>query len=320
MPGQPGNYFTLSAGKQSVKGTPAASYSVKARATGGFVRPERNIIELEETDSSRQARPTVVVGSRSGGAISHYLRSDEYALWALGAMGASTPAGAGPYTHTATMTTSGPYFSLIEAYVSNVLVNRYSDCRIIKHTVRGAVGGIFTVENTWAGITSLFGTTDPVTAPSTVTPLTWPKVTVTKGGTTADVISEVELDIDNGGEYIEGDVGLEPVDYVWGRWLVTGQITVLFEDDDHFREFHGGSAAATAPGETIFAEDLMVTISRGAGDEVVWDMTEVEYQNYEIAPDPSGTPIRVPMAFRAKAQPAAADTLTIVTKNSIATV
>jgi len=319
VPGIPGNYFTLSAGKQTVKGTPAATTPFKTRATGGFVRPERNIIELEETDSSRQARPTVVVGSRSGGAISHYLRSDEYGLWALAAMGASTPTGAGPYTHLATMTDAGPYITLIEAYQGTALVNKYVDCRIIKQTIRGAVGGIFTVENTWAGLSTVMGATDSVAVASAVTPLTWPKVTVTKNAVTTDVISEVELDIDNGGEYIEGDVGMEPIDYVWGRWLVTGQITVLFENDQMFRQFHGGSSVATTLTETIYADALTVTISRGAGDEVSWIMSGVEYQTYEISPDPSGSPIRVAMAFRAKAQTSPANTLSVSTKNSTPT-
>ena len=317
MPGQPGNYFTLALGKQSAQGVAQATPAFKLRSTGGFVRPDRQIVELEETDSSRQARPTVVVGSRAGGTMSHYLRSDEYGLFAYGAQGANATGGAGPYTHTATMTNSGPYFTLYEAFVGSVLVNRYRDCKIIRHLLRGTVGGVFQVENTWAGITATFGETDPVLAASSITPLTWPKVTVTKGGTTADVISEIELVLDNGGEYIEGDVGLEPVDFVWGRWLITGQLMVLFEDDDHFREFHGGSAAAVTPGETIFAEDLAVTISRGASDEVKWNMTQVEYQTYDIQSNTEGTPIRVPMAFRAKAQTAVADTLSIITKNNV---
>jgi hypothetical protein len=317
MAGQPGNYFTAAFGKQTAKGTPQTTPNFKARATGGFVRPERQILELEETDSSRQASELVVVGSRVGGTMSHYLRSNEYALFAYAAQGAIATTGAGPYTHTLTMTGSAPYMTIYEAYGSTVLVNRYVDCRCVRHVLRGTVGGAFVVENQWAGITAQFGQTDPAGAASSATPLTWPHVTVTKGGVTADVISEIELVIDNGGEYIEGDVGIEPIDYVFGRWVVSGQLVVLFEDDDHFREFHGGSASATVPGTTLFAEDLMVTISRSPSDEVVWDMTEVQYQTYDLQPNTAGTPIRVPMAFRAKPQPLVADTLEIRVKNTV---
>lgn len=318
MSGQAGNYFTLAVGKQSGKGVAQTTPNFKMRSTGGFVRPERQIAELEETDSSRQARPTVVVGSRVGGTMSHYLRSDEYGLLANLAQGAIATAGGGPYTHTLTSAGDAPYATLYEAFGGTVLVNRYVDCRIPRQTVRGTVGGVFTVENVWAGITAGFGQTDPVLSPSSVVPLTWPKVTVTKGATTADVISEVEVTIDNGGEYIEGDNGLEPVDYIFGRWLVTGQIMVLFEDDDHFREFHGGSAAAVTPGETIFSEDLTITITRAADDEVKFIMTSVEYQSYDLESNAAGSVLRVPMAFRAKAQTAISDTFRVEVKNNIA--
>lgn len=319
MAPQPGNYYTFAFGKQTAKGTPQTTPKHKTRITGGFIRPDRQIVDLAETDSSRQAPPSVVVGSRAGGTMSHYARSDEYAFFAAVAQGASTPTGAGPYTHAAVMTTLPMYVTGYEAYGSTVLVNRFADLVCTRHVLRGEVGGIFTVENTWAGVSSLFGETDPVLAPSTVTPLTWPKCTVTKGGVTTDLISTVELVLDNGGEYVEGDVGLEPFDYLWGRQDISGQITMLFQDDDEYREFHGGSAAATTPSETIFEEALTVTISRGASDEISWVMSAVQYRTFDIQPDPGGTAIRVPMAFRAKAQTLPANTLTINTKNALAT-
>ena len=314
MPGQPGNYFTAAFGKQSAKGVAQPTPAFKARATGGFVRPERQIVDLDETDSSRQATESVVVGSRAGGTMSHYLRSSEYGLFAYAAMGAIASGGG---IHTLTSTGAAPYLTVHEAFGGNVLVNRYVDCRCIRHVVRGAVGGVFTVENTWAGISAGLGQVDPAGAASAATPLVWPNVTVTKGGTTADVISDIELSVDNGGEYIEGDVGMEPIDYVFGRFIVTGQITVLFEDDDHFREFHGGSAAAVVPGATLFSEDLLIDINRSSTDRVIWDMTEVQYTSYDLQPNAAGTPIRVPMAFRAKAQAAIADTLEIRVHNAV---
>ena len=321
MPGHAGNYFTMALGKQAGKGTPQTTPKFKTRVTGGFIRPDRQIEELQETDNSRQARPTVVVGSRVGGSVSHYLRADEYSLMALGAMGANVTSGAGPYTHTASMSAAAPYFTIYEAFDGTALVNRYVDCRITRQVIRGQVGGIITVENTWAGITATFGETDPVLAPSTIVPLLWPHVTVTIGGSAAAVVSEFEITIDNGGEYIEGDVGMEPVDYVFGRWLVTGSLVVLFEDDATFRAFHSGSPAGTAPTSTIFTESMNIVAERSATDDrVEWDMAGVEYQTYEIQADPGGSPIRVPMAFRAKAQPAVADTLEVITKNLVATI
>lgn len=322
MPGHAGNYYTQSIGRQTAKATPQTTPLFKTRVTGSGLRPDRQIEELQETDNSRQAQPTVVVGSRVGGAVTHYLRSDEYALMAYGVMGANGTSGAGPYTHDATMSGAAPYFTLYEAFDATALVSRFVDCRIIRQVIRGQVGGIITVENTWAGITAGFGETDPVSpAPSTVVPLLWPHVTVTKGGSVDAVVSEFEITIDNGGEYVEGDVGMEPVDYVFGRWVVTGQLMVLFETDADYRAFHTGSPTGTVPTAEIFTEALNVTASRDAADdEVQWDFAAVEYQSYEIAPDPGGSPIRVPMAFRAKAQPAVADTLTISTKNLVAAI
>jgi hypothetical protein len=48
-------------------------------------------------------------------------------------------------------------------------------------------------------------------------------------------------------------------------------------------------------------------------------MTEIEYTDYPVGNNTDGTPIRVAAAFRAKPQATIANTLSIVTKNTVAT-
>jgi len=318
MAGHAGNYYTIAVGKQTAKGTPQTTPTYKLRVTGGGIGgPTRNETVLTETDSSRQARPSVVVGERVGPATtSHYIRSDEFPLLAYGVMGANADSGANPYTHTATSAATLPYFTLFEAFDSTAAVTRFADCRLNQMRVRGQAGEPLTCELEWWGLASLFGSTDPVLAASSAVPHTWPLVTVTKGGATTACVSEFDIEINNNLEWIECDNGLEPVDIQPGRWEVSGSMLVLFETDADYRSFHTGSPSGTTVSSTLFTEALTITSSRSASnDEISFTMTAVEYTAFPLQPDAGGDPIRVAMAWRAQPQTTIANTLSIVTKN-----
>jgi hypothetical protein len=310
----------MAVGKQVAKGTPQTTPTYKLKAVSGDVNPRRDIITLAETDASRQAGAQVVVGTGVEGTTEHYLRPDDFGLIAYMAMGANADSGAGPnYTHTATAASSAPYATLFKAVNVTTLVDRYSDCRIGSLTVRGSAGGILTYSATWMGLTALLGSTDPVLAAVTQTPLVYPNVTVTKGGSAASIVDSFEITINQNPTLIIGDTGLSASEIVWGRFEVSGTISILFESDADYRAFHTGTTGGTSPATTIFAEALTILAEVNANLSVSFVMTEIEYTDYPVGNNTDGTPIRVAAAFRAKPQATIANTLSIVTKNTVAT-
>ncbi len=317
--GIPGNAVTLAVGKQSAKGTPQTTPTYKLKLTGGDVAPDRNIIQLAETDATRQAGASVVVGESVAGSTTHYLRPDDFGLIAYLAMGANADSGTTPnYTHTATSSNSAPYATLYKAYNSTTLVDQYVDCRVTSLTVSGQAGGALTYAVTWAGLSATLGSTDPVLAAVSQTPLVYPNVTVTKGGATPGTVDSFDLTINNSGAMVQGDSGLANIDYVFGLFSVSGTMSLLFQSDADYRAFHTGSTSGTALSSTIFAEALTILAQVNANLSVSFVMTQVEYTAYPLAPNVDGSPIRVAMAFRAKPQATIANTLSIVTKNAVA--
>jgi tail tube protein len=319
----PGNTGTLSIGKQTAKGTPQATFAYKLRYTGGFgPAPDRNIIQLAETDSQRVGSNSVVVGSTVTGGTEHYLRPDEFGLLAYLALGTNADGGTNPnYTHTATANATGaaPYATLKKAVNGTVLVDQYSDCRIGALTVNGGAGQALTCSLTWGGLTALLGSTDAATAAIVQAPLTYPQVTVTLGGSAPGTVESFSLAINNNANFFQGDTGLSATDYVFGRTDVSGSLTMLFENDQKYRAFHTGSTSGTVPGATIYAESLVIACVVNANLSITFTITNIEYQAYAPGLNTDGTAIRAAADFRAQRGAAVSDYLSVLTKNAVAT-
>lgn len=320
MAGHSGQFFTLAIGRQTAKGTAQTTPKFKLRLTGGIVVPDPQVIDLPETDSSIQRSRAVKVGQLVGGAIEGFVRSDEFSFLAYGALGANSTTGAGPYTHTATGSNASPYFTLYPAYDSTALVDRYVDCRITDLIFRGGSGQALSYSATFLGLTATHGETDPASpAPSTVEPLVYPHVTVTLGGSTTDIVTAFELTSAKVTNAIQGDTGMSASDVVHGRWGVTGFLDVLFETDAAWRKWLTGSSSGTAASQTLFTEALTITATRSASDEVSAVMTLVELRRIGLQPNPAGEPLTFRYEFSAQPQATIANTLSIVSKNSVAT-
>ena len=133
MPAVAGNAWTLAVGKQAAKGTPQTTPTAKLKYTGGFgPAPDRTVINLAETDASRQIGDPVVVGYRVQGSSEHYLRSVEFHKIADLLLGTTVSTGAGPYTHTASSPSSGTagYATLYWAVNSTAIVTQMIDSQI----------------------------------------------------------------------------------------------------------------------------------------------------------------------------------------------
>src|SRR5438105_670244 len=147
MSGVSGDYYTLAIGKQTAKGTPQTTPAFKLKVTGGDIMPTRQVIQLNETDSTRQQGKSLVVGGAVEGAPEVYCRPDDFGLLAYAVLGTNVDSGTAPnYIHRSTMLNSGatPYVTIYKAIGGSVLVDRYSDCRIHGLHLRGQAGQALT--------------------------------------------------------------------------------------------------------------------------------------------------------------------------------
>lgn len=320
MPAVAGNAYTLAVGKQSAKGTPAASATFKHKVTAGSMNPRRDVFELAETDGSRQQGKSIVVGARVEGNPSFYVRPSDIGLWSYALLGANVDSGSTNFTHIATMANSGPYLTLWENFGAGVAITKYSDCRVTGAHFGGQAGQPLTAGFDLAGLTALFGTTDDAAAVITEDPLVYPQVTVTKGGSAPGTVEAWSLDIVNSGQLIQADKQLGPYDYVWGKLAVTGTMTILFENDADFRKFYTGTGAGTVFTSTLFTESLTILAQVNANLSVQFDIANVAYTEYPLQPNVDGSPIRVAMAFRAMPDNVTpGNYIKITTKNQTAT-
>jgi hypothetical protein len=185
MAGVAGNAATLAIGKQTAKGTPQTTPTFKLKFTGGDIAPNRNIIQLAETDASRQAGASVVVGSSVAGTTNHYVRPTDFGLLAYAVMGANADSGATNFTHTATSSSGG---AVLHALQGDQLDHaRRPVHRLPRHLAErlgGAAGGALTCGVGWMGLSAVLGATDPVLAAVTETPLVYPQITVPRAAPT----------------------------------------------------------------------------------------------------------------------------------------
>lgn len=319
MAGHAGNFFTAAIGKQSAKGTPQTTPKFKLRVTGSVVAPDVQILDLPETDSSFQRSRAIKVGSLIGGALEGFIRADEYAFLAYLHMGAVSTTGAGPYSHTITAAAQLPYATLYNAFDSTALVSRMSDCRVTELTAAGGAGQALSYSAAVMGLLGLEGETDPVLAASTFEPLVYPNVTVTYAGATTDIVEAFTLRSARAAQVIQGDTGMTASDSVTGRWGVDGTLRVLFETDAIWRNWLTDSTSGTTHSQALALEALNITASRSAtADEVSWDVNDAEIRKVTLVPDPSGAPLFYDIEWSAKPAATIADTLSIVAKNTTA--
>lgn len=315
----PGNKYSVAFGKQTAKGTPAASATNRVAVTSGGFTPKRDILQLAETDSSRQAGKSLVVGAHVEGNIGFYVRSAEIGLFAYGLLGANADSGTTNFTHIATMADTVPYFTVWETF-GGVVISKYQDVRFTSLQIAGQAGGAITAQLSCFGLSAVFGATDDPAILLTEDPLVYPQVTVTKAGATPHTVDQFQITLANNGGAIQADNGLVPFDYVVGKLDVSGMISLLAQDDTDFRKFHTGSTGGTAFGQTLDTEALSILATAGANNSLQFDASLIEYTEYPLAPTVDGSPVKVAMGFRTRR-----DDVTIgnyaklTTKNQVAT-
>lgn len=316
-----GNTRLIYAGIQASKGTPLAAPTHVFRLNGdAAMNPNRELIQLPETDGSSQRPNNVVVGASPEGGWQGWLRASEFAFLARVIQGANADSGAGPFTHTATPANTLPYLTLWDV-IPGLQCTQYVDARLSQLAVSGeALQGVqYSCQA--VALSALLNATEPVapTAPATDLAYSYPLVTNTIGGSAPGTIDSFSITINRNVSVLRGDLGLLAFDSVAGLYAVDGTFRKIYVNDDDYNKFNGGSAAATALTTTVFTEALDITIAESATLRVTFTSSGIEYTEIAVPVNVDGSPILQTLSFSTKRQATWANNLTIVTKNALAT-
>ncbi len=306
-----GNSRLIYAAKQSAKGTPNTTPTEVFPLSGdGALNPNREIIQLPETDASSQRADSRPVGASPGGTWTGWLRAKQFKMLAEGVMGAT----AGTPTATATPTKTLPYYTMFDV-IPGVMCTQYNDVRIASVAVSGeALQGVsYTVEA--VALAAVLGATEPVLALPTDLTYAYPFVKVTIGAVWPGTHDAFSLTINRNVTLLHGDLGLLSFDSHPGLFSVEGTFRKIYSTDADYRKIQGGAAAATVLTTTMFSEALSLLIAEDATHSVEFISSGIEYTSIEVPVNVDGSPILQTLTFNTKRQAVWSNNLQIVTKH-----
>ena len=306
-----GNSRIIAVAKQTAKGTPNTTPTEVFPLNGdGGLNPNREIIQLPETDASAQRADSVVVGSSPGGTWSGWLRAKQFKMIAEGIMGAT----AGSPTATATPTKVLPYYTCFDI-IPGVRCTQYNDVRFTGVTVssQSMQGAQYSLEA--VGLSAVLNAAEPAFTMPTDLKYAHTYLTVTVGGSAPGTHDSIQLTIARNVSLLRGDQGLNIFDSHPGLFDVSGQFTRIFTNDDDYAKVHGGSAGATTLTRTIFSESLSVLYAEDATHSIEFVSTGIEYTDITEPVNVDGAPIINTLVFNTKRQATWANNLTIITKH-----
>jgi hypothetical protein len=322
MAGLRGGQAWIAAAKQTAKGTPAtvaAGTTFKNPFSGGNIGPVRETDTLSETDASRDRGVAYVVTSGVEGSPEFYVRGPSAGFWLFAGLGADAPTGTDPnYTHAITPNATLPYIT-IWRNISNTLYERYQDCKVSSLTISAEAGAPLTIA---AGIQGL-GTTRLTADPdgTNLAPLasesvySFNEAAVTLGGGATALVRSFELTIENNVTRQQTD-DVTPYDVVEGIREVSLGFDLIFESLDEYNKFHYGGAAGTTISPNIFTTSATFTFTKGANEEIAFNLPSIAYEEFPVEPDPGGDPIVA--SVRAVAQRSGSPVVTATVKNNVA--
>jgi hypothetical protein len=327
MAGSSGNVAAFGWAKQTAKGTPATTAVRKTKFTGGDLGPDRSMSRLAETSGTRDQGQTIVTAASAGGTPSCYLRTSDFADFAYYALGSNVDAGASPFTHTATpVQTDLPYVTFWKMVAAtsgtSAILERFEDCKVNSLRISGSAGNPLTVELNVMSLAAKFLGLNESTAVTSVLPVTWDMLAVTKGGVAKGSVQSLDLTISNNLVLQQGNGSLAAYDIFPGEFQVSGTMTLLYEAAADYMLFHYGtstpptSPAVLAQSRVLFQEALVLTLTQNANSIIAITLGNTTYTSVPVSPDPGGAPIQSAMAFNVEP---GSPTIQIVTSNTLAT-
>lgn len=312
----PGNTRTLYVAVQSAQGTAASTPARKLRLTDDNLDPGRQLITLPETDSSSQAPGPVVVGAEPGGTVGLWARPNDNDMFLYALMGAKGTSGSGNYTHTLTPAVATPYLTVWDV-VPGQSTTKYTDVRVTSATFTGSAGQGIQASYALAGLSALVNQSEPGTPAtfSTDVAMTYPDVTVTRGGTHNGDVDAFSITIDRAGQYFHGDNGLTAADHPNGLFACTGSATIAFQNNQEYNAFNTGSTSGTSLTTTLYNQSLTILIAIDSNTSIQFTSSGIIYTAFPIGLDTGGAPITVAAAFQTQPQSTWSNNMTVAVKN-----
>ena len=321
MAGLKGNVAWLMAAKQTVKGTPATpavATTYKNPFSGGNIGPVRETDNLAETDASRDRGVTYITTSGVEGTPEFYARDSSAAFWLHKVLGSVATTGTTNFTHTITPGSTLPYITAWRN-IGDLLWEQYLDCKVSSLTIGAEAGQPLTISAGIQGRQATRLTADPSTAP--VIPIesgavySFNEAAVTLGGGATALVRSFELSIENNVSRQQTD-DVIPYDVVEGMREVSLGFDLIFESLDEYNKFHYGGAAGTTISPNVFTTSAVFTFSKGANNEISFNLPSIAYEEFPVEPDAGGDPIVA--SVRAVAQRSGSPVVTATVKNQIA--
>jgi hypothetical protein len=306
MAGIAGNIGWLLGQKQTAKGaapTIAVAKAVKMPLSGGGMSPTRATDSLSETDASRDRGTTYVSTTGAEGSPEFYVRDDSIANWLDWVLGSTATTGTMPnFTHTITPSNTLPYVTF-GRNVGDLLFETYADCKVGSLTISADAGSPLVAT---AGIVGR-GAVRTTTAIDTAIPVAaqngavynYNDAAVTLGGGATAMVGSFELSIENNLTAQQTDDSV-PMDVIEGTREIGLSFDLIFDSLSEYNKFHYGGAAGTTQSPTIFTTSAVFTFSKGANNEIGFNLPSIAYEEFPVDVDPGGDPIVVSVAAAAQ--------------------
>lgn len=305
MAGRRGNVAWMSLDIQSGKGVPVAVPTNKLPFAGGNILPRNERGELSETDASRDQGDTYAQQGGVEGSPSAYARDPYMPAVLQAALGArvdtpGTHAAGVDYEAALTAANSIPYVTL-HKMLDDYLYERFEDVLVNELTLRAEAGQPLTWEIGVLGRKATRLLTDPAPLVDVAQEdvYNFNEVAVTFNGGPTSLVSSMELTYGNGVSLQQTDDYI-PYDVVAGQRSVTVGFNMIFENYDHYNEFHYGASNGVNQVGSVFETDVSFTYTKGAANEIALVLDAITVEEYPVEPDPGGEPIVVPVRARAK--------------------
>ncbi len=326
MAGLRGNEAWLLAAKQTGKGVAAAvaapgtgvAGAYKLPLSGGNISPVRETDNLSETDASRDQGVAYVTTSGVEGAPEFYVRDESAPFWLHAALGSIVSSGIAPNrTHTITPSNALPYITAWRN-ISSTLYEQFRDCKVGSLTVSADAGAPLTLAAGIQGLQATRLTANPdasdLVAIQNGPVYNFNNAAVVLGGDATALVSSFELTIENNVSRQQTD-DVVPYDVVEGSREVSLGFDLIFESLDEYNKFHYGGAAGTQISPDIFTTSAVFTFTKGANNEIAFNLPSIAYQEFPVEANPGGDPITV--SVRAVALRGPSPVVTATVKNQI---
>jgi hypothetical protein len=142
------------------------------------------------------------------------------------------------------------------------------------------------------------------------------EATVTLGGVVTALVSSMELTISNNVTVQQTD-DARPYDVVEGLREVTLGFQLIFEDVQQYSLFHYGATNGTDQASGLPTTSANFAFSKGASNQIKFDLPSLAYTEFPVDPDPGGDPVTVDVS--AVALRGASPVLTGTVINNVAT-